>query len=123
MGLREWAAKAEYNGRLGMYSLIDGTLHHAPDRWSIVGATATVEDGRDIPGRTTATRVAVGAIVAGPIGAIVGGMFKKDRTKVYVVIDLADGGQVVIDAPVKDTDKARAFASKVNASAARFAPA
>jgi len=70
-------------------------------------------------GRTTLSRVAAGAIVAGPIGAIVGGMFKKDRAKVYVTTTFADGEVVILEGPVKDEAKVREFARKVNAAANR----
>lgn len=86
-------------------------------RKPVAGASAEFESGADIGGRTTLTRVAAGAIIAGPVGAIVGGMFRKDRNRVYVTISFADGEVAVIDGPARDESKLRAFAAKVNAAA------
>jgi hypothetical protein len=77
------------------------------------GAQVSLEPGANIGGRTTLTRVGVGAIVAGPVGAIVGGMFKKDRNRIYVVVEFPDGEIVVIDGPARDEKKVREFVTKV----------
>lgn len=86
----------------------------------IGGAVAEDESGADVGGRTTLTRVAAGAIIAGPIGAIVGGLFKKDRNKCYVTITFPDGDVVVIDGPAKHESKLRDFAAKANTAGQRY---
>lgn len=78
------------------------------------GATVTYETGANIGGRTTLTRVGVGASVAGPVGAVVGGMFKKDRNRCYVTVEFPDGEIVVIDGPARDERKLREFAANLN---------
>ena len=83
-------------------------------RKPIGGATATYESGANVGGRTTLTRVGVGAIVAGPVGAIVGGMFKKDRNRCYVTLEFPDREVVVVDGPAKDERLLREFAAKFN---------
>ncbi len=61
--------------------------------------------------------MAAGAIIAGPVGAIVGALFRKDRTRAYVTVEWPDGVVFVIDGPRKDAEKMRHFADQVNAAA------
>ncbi|WNM27567.1 hypothetical protein RN607_00775 [Demequina capsici] len=84
------------------------------------GCTADFDSGESNQ-RTTGTRVITGAILAGPVGAIVGGMFKKEKGKVYVTIITADGDAMIVAADRKDAPKARAFAAKVNKAGAWYA--
>lgn len=79
----------------------------------IAGARAEFESGSDRT-RPTLTRIGAGALLAGPVGAVAGGMFKKDRTKAYVTIAFEDGATVIIDGPAKDEKKMREFAAQVN---------
>lgn len=79
----------------------------------VAGASAEYESGAD-RSRPTLTRIGAGALLAGPVGAIAGGMFKKDKTKGYVTIIFRDGATVIIDGPAKDEKKMREFASAVN---------
>lgn len=79
----------------------------------IAGATAEFESGAD-RSRPTLTRIGGGALLAGPVGAIAGGMFKKDKTKGYVTIVFPDGATVIVEGPAKDEKKMREFASAVN---------
>lgn len=85
----------------------------------VAGAVAEYEPGSAVDGRTTLTRVAAGAVIAGPVGAIVGGMFKKDRAKGYVTVTFPDGDVAVADGPLKDEDKMRRFVAGVNDAAQR----
>lgn len=78
------------------------------------GSRVTYEAGANVGGRTTLTRVGVGAIVAGPMGAIVGGMFKKDRNRCYVTVEFPDGEIVVVDGPAREEKKIREFAAKLS---------
>lgn len=81
----------------------------------VVGAV--FDTGADMS-RPTLTRVGAGAIIAGPAGAIVGGLFKKNSSKCYVTVEFADGEAVVIEGPIKDEAKLRQFAADVNRVAA-----
>ncbi|QAB17137.1 DUF4429 domain-containing protein [Leucobacter muris] len=107
-------AVAQYDGHLvrkGHYSNL-GALGIGVKR-SIAGATAEFESGAEKT-RPTLTRIGAGALLAGPVGAVAGGMFKKDRTKGYVTIVFADGATVIIDGPAKDEKKMREFAARIN---------
>lgn len=105
-------AYAQYGG----HSVNNGEYTFATKgiRKPIGGAIATYESGASVGGRTTFTRVGVGAIVAGPVGAIVGGMFKKDRNRCYVTLEFPDREMVVMDGPAKDERLLREFAAKFN---------
>jgi len=121
------AAQTEqaFNAFYGAHSVRKGDYRYVPTNGfkpvgkPVVGAIAEFESGAGVGGRTTLGRVAAGAIVAGPIGAVVGGMFKKDRAKVYVTTTFADGEVVILEGPAKDESQIRDFARKVNAAANR----
>lgn len=129
MGFKDWFSaqqeRADANAVYGVHRLNGGDYTYLPQgkfkniKKPIAGAVAEFESGADVGGRTTLTRVAAGAIIAGPVGAIVGGMFKKDRNRVYVTITFPDGDVVVVDGPAKDESKVRSFAQKVNAAGPR----
>lgn len=85
----------------------------------VAGAVAEYEPGSAIDGRTTLTRVAAGAVIAGPVGAIVGGLFKKDRARGYVTVTFPDGAVAVVDGPLRDEPRMRSFVAKVNEAARR----
>lgn len=126
MGLKDaWNRQMERskaNAVYGVHRINGDTYVYLPEggfkqvRKPIAGAVAEYEPGSAVGGRTTLTRVAAGAIVAGPVGAIVGGMFKKDRSRGYVSITFPDGDVVVVDGALKDEKKLREFAGKVTAA-------
>lgn len=130
MGFKEVRARAKENARFQAlfngYAIMDGqlrcppTLSGRPTRVPIQEVQAEFESGEQNE-RSTLTRIAAGALIAGPIGAVVGGMVKKDKTKVYVILTFADGRVIVLDAPKKDALSARTFAAKVNAASAHYA--
>lgn len=103
----------------GLYTYLpSGQLKAISKR--VAGAAADFESGADQK-RTTLTRVAVGAIIAGPAGAIVGGMFKKDKSRVYVTVAFPDGEVAIVDGPAKDEKKLREFTLIVNRAGRHYA--
>lgn len=126
MGLKELLADSKYNFVYGTHRLTRGRYFYLPDgnflsvKKPIAGASAEYEPGSAVEGRTTLTRVGLGAIIAGPAGAIVGGMFKKDRAKGYVSITFADGEVAVIEGALKDEPKLRKITQQINAAAKYF---
>lgn len=128
MGIKDW-----YTGQIerqnesalyGVHKLARGEYSYLPKgkfkqvRKPVDGASAEFESGADNSG-ATASRVIAGALIAGPAGAIVGGLFKKQKGRVYVYVTFADGDVAIIDGPVRDETKLREFASKVNAAASK----
>ncbi len=83
----------------------------------VAGATAVFESGAD-RSRPTLTRIGAGAIIAGPVGAIAGGLFKKNKSKCYITIEFPDGQAAIIEGPAKDETKMRKFAATLNTIAA-----
>lgn len=101
--------------RNGVYSYLPkGSLRQV--KKPVTGAQAEFERGADRD-RPTLTRVGAGAIIAGPAGAVVGALFKKNTTRNYVTVIFSDGDTAIIDGPSKDERKMRAFAQAVNAQA------
>lgn len=103
----------------GVHSVKDGVYNYLPDgkfksiSKPVAGATAEFESGSDRK-RPTLTRIGAGAIIAGPVGAVVGGLFQKDRSKAYVTVIFEDGDTAIIEGPAKDEAKMRKFAADVN---------
>lgn len=121
---QEAVKHAPYNGTWNGVSILAGQMSIKLSGFReivpVAGATAEFDSGATKK-NMTATRVLGGAVLFGPAGAIVGGMLKKDRSKVYVVIDIPGRGSVVLDAPAKDEKAAREFAAKVNAAGSHYA--
>lgn len=128
MGLKDaWNRQMERSrieASYGVHSLTqDGNYRFLPagslkqDVRPVAGAAAEYEAGSQTGGRTTLTRVAAGAVIAGPVGAIIGGMFKKDTSRGYVSVTFPDGAVVVVDGPLREEPKMRDFVAKVNAAA------
>lgn len=123
MGIRE---NMKWYAFYDTHTIKDGNYNHLPKgkfkkiRKPIGGAVAEYESGAYAGEQTTLGRVALGAVIAGPVGAIVGGMFRKDRTRGYVTVTFPDGEVVILDGPIKDELKMREFASKVNAASAHY---
>lgn len=125
--LKEGQAKAalelEGMAHYGVHSVRKGVYDYLPQgkrtsaQKPVSGAEATFDSGAD-KSRPTLTRIGAGAILAGPAGAIVGGLFKKDISKAYVTVVFADGDSVIIEGPSKDEVKLRQFAADVNRLAA-----
>ena len=96
--------------------LEDGHIVIGVTSTPVVGVVARVEAGA-ARNRTTATRVVGGALIAGGVGAIVGGRARKNESKIYVVLDLPDGRSISRTAPAREEERAREFVGNVNAAA------
>lgn len=81
----------------------------------IEGAQAELVDANAARSRVTATRVAAGAVIAGPVGALIGGMAKKSTGQAYVVVTAADGRVLSASGKGKELGKAAEIVSKINA--------
>lgn len=81
--------------------------------YDVAGAVAEFQHGANIGSRVTLTRVALVGIFA--LG------LKKDRNKIYVLLEFPDGKQELIETKAKNEKAARKFASSVNAASRYFA--
>ncbi len=113
MGRRDFANKHKYDCQVAGYALTGDRIKRGFKSWPVVGTVAEFEHGANIGSRVTLTRVALTGIFA--LG------LKKDRNKVYVAIQMADGEQLLIETKAKDEKAARTFATNVNQAAAHFA--
>lgn len=134
MGFKKWfnaqnerheayKADAPYRFVYGTHLLADGIYRYSPAgarvEKPILGATAEFDKGMD-HSSPTLTRIAAGAMIAGPAGAVVGGLFKKQRGRAYVYVTFPDGEVAVIDGAAKDENKLRDIVQRINAAGAHY---
>jgi hypothetical protein len=115
MGLKEYAEKHKFDASFGGCRISGDTLQKGLDSWPVAGAKAEFEHGANVGSSVTATRVVLTGVFALAL--------KKNKNKVYVMIELADGEQVLIEGKAKNEKDARKFAAKVNQAGAHFAEA
>lgn len=102
----------QYKGIFAGYRLEGPTLFKGLMSWDISGAEAEFQHGASLGGRVTLTRVALTGIFA--LG------LKKDRSKVYIAVQLADGQQVLIEGKAKEEKQARRFANQIQQTASHY---
>lgn len=105
----------------GGYKLRDGVLKGGGKSVSVQGAEAEATQGAPSQ-RSTLTRMGAGALIAGPIGFVVGAVARKNTSKCYVTIGVPDG-VVVIESKAKEFPDAVRFADAVNRTAQQLASA
>ena len=86
-------------------------------KWDVADCSAEFQSGETLA-KMSAGRVIGGAVLLGPLGAVLGGMAKKDRSKVYVAIQTPTG-PIVVEGPASEQRQAMTLASNINAAAAR----
>lgn len=100
---------------------VDGRkLRGEGQEFDLAGAQVEFEAGANAGSRITATRVVTGGVLFGPLGAVAGGLLRKNRNKVYIVITFADGSSGLIEAPAKKETQARKFANHLQGVANRL---
>lgn len=98
--------------------ILDGsTIYCAGEAVALGRARAEILDADAARSRVTATRVVAGAVLAGPVGALIGGMAKKSTGRVYVVVTCDDGRILSGDAPSKAMGSASELVTKINMAA------
>lgn len=103
---------ARFRASFGGYILSNNKVGRFK-KYPVAGAVAEFEHGAGREGRVTLSRVALTGIFA--LG------LKKDRNKVYVAVELADGQQLLIEDSARNERQARRFANKVNAASEYYA--
>lgn len=113
------AASVEENERAQRHTFGDititgeGVLTYKGHEFPTHGARATVDQG-GVKQKVGAGRVVGGAVLAGPVGAVIGGMAKKSKGDISLEVQLADGRVLVTTGPVKSLKKAQDVASRIN---------
>lgn len=115
MGLKEFADKHRFDAAFEGCRISGDKLMKGTKRWPVAGVKADFEHGADVGSRVTATRVLLTGVFA--LG------LKKNRNKVYVMIELPGGEQVLIEAKAKQEKAAREFVAKLNQAGEHFAAA
>ncbi|OZC80538.1 hypothetical protein CH274_15320 [Rhodococcus sp. 06-418-5] len=121
MGFGDWADKHQLDVMVtGHCQLYGDTVKLDGKSYPVADATATYEPGSTIASRVTATRVVAGGLLLGPLGAVIGGMAKKDMSRMYVAVTLRDGRVITYAAPARKEEKIREFIASVNAAGRKF---
>jgi hypothetical protein len=113
LGIFKQAMPVSFKG----YTFQGNELRKGLRSWPLNECEANVETGAAVSSRVTATRVVAGAMMFGNTGALVGAISKKDRSKVYLTISVADN-VFLEEVRGLDEGKARQFANKLNQAAA-----
>lgn len=100
------------------FELTGNDLKHQGRTYSVIGAQATIDTGA-AASRMTATRVIVGTALLPGIGTILGGMAKKNTSRVFVTIELATGDVLLAEVKQKKEGDARRFAAAINSTSQR----
>lgn len=100
------------------YALVGGTVRKNLKK---VGAASEchaeiIEGGQRQ--RMTVTRIGAGALLAGPVGAIIGGMSKKDLSKNWIIITTPAGTER-LEFKGRYSPRAHEFVMRLEAEAAR----
>lgn len=111
MGIRDFASKHRFDCEFEGYRLTGDTLKKGARSWPVAGASADIELGAHRKG-LTASRV----VLAGPFSLLL----KKDKSKIYVGIELANGDPILIEAKTKEEGKARKFIHNLNQASKVF---
>ncbi|WP_328711062.1 DUF2510 domain-containing protein [Nocardia salmonicida] len=98
----------------GAFRIKENELKHYWRSFPIEGATATVESAGIARSRITATRVIGGGAMLGGVGAIIGALARKDKSSIFLTVELADGTVIVEECPVSRERAARRFAARLS---------
>ena len=110
-----WQKRREarrFNASFGKWKIANGTVHHGLSSWPAEECAAVVDTGANIQ-KMSAGRVVLGAVALGPVGAVLGGLAKKNKTRVYLVVTVP-GDSLLEELPVKGEGGARKFAHALN---------
>ena len=88
-----------------LYTVTNNVLRSGLQHWDLTGATATTDVGHQHKGVTTGRVLALGVFALA---------VKKDKTQVFVTVDLTNGETVIIEGPAAKEKQARMFAATIN---------
>lgn len=89
---RAHMAKSQHNTSVGRIHLINGRIQDGIRRkWSVLECSAELIEAGPDGQRVTTTRVAAGAVLAGPVGALIGGMARKGTGSGWLIVRTPDG--------------------------------
>lgn len=93
----------------GIHTTGDGNVTYQGVTQPIAGATAVIDTAGQISRRPTLTRVAVGTLLAGGVGAVAGGLTQKktDSRQLFILIDGTEAAWAVPVNPDRYADAQR----------------
>lgn len=100
----------------------DGSVRHGGEWQNTSSCNAYVETAGQLRQRSTLTRVGAGAVIAGPVGAVLGAFFRKkvDEREVYLMVEGDKYAWMVKVHPSRSVE-ARRFATALNNAAREWA--
>lgn len=114
---QEQRAAAPKPVKFGSFTLSGQMLQFNSDRRQVRNASAVIESASAARSRMTATRVVGGFALLGPLGAVIGGMSKKDLSRIFVIVTLNDGTVWTEEVKGRKEPEARQFVGAVNTAA------
>lgn len=99
------------------WTLTPSSLESKDQQHRITGAHAEVQSSGDMGKQVKAGRVITGGVLFGPAGAVVGGLLRKSRNQIYIMVTFPSGDTGLIEAPAKQESEARRFAISINHAA------
>lgn len=96
--------------------LKDGVVYAAGQAIPAESAKATVDAGAAAQSKVGAGRVIGGAVLAGPVGALVGAAAKKSTGELFLTVEGDDGRTAIGVGPSKDSSTATTLANAINAA-------
>lgn len=111
-------AAVSFNG----VTLQRDVIRYKRERFPTAGVAASVETAGGIDRRLSGTRTVGGALVLGPLGAVLGGLAKKkvDSRQAFLLVE-GPGFAWAVEVDQGDLVKAHKFAAKVTAAGRRRA--
>lgn len=100
--------------KFGGMKIADNYIAYEGKRYPRAGAKAIIDTGAAAQKRMTATRVVGGAVILGPLGAILGGLAKKRTGMIFLTVDLPDGTCLVAGDKAKHQKDAAQAMQKIN---------
>lgn len=100
----------------------DGSVRYGGEWQNASSCTAYVETAGQLRERSTLTRVGAGAVIAGPVGAVLGALFRKkvDEREVYLMVEGDKSAWLVKVHPSRSME-ARRFAVALNNASREWA--
>lgn len=102
--------------QFGTMMLLDGVVYYGGYALPASGSTASIDAGAAGQSQVGAGRVIGGALLAGPVGALVGAAAKKNTGSIYVTVQSEDGQSIVAAGPSKESGAAMALVNAINAT-------